>query len=61
MDKEGQKPKTFVSTFWLALKPQASSFVGREKQDGLDTKNGTLTGSRKVEDSPSTGKDRKLT
>lgn len=56
MDKEGQKPKTFISTFRLVLKPQVNSFfVGRQKNDGLETKNS------KVEVSPSTGKDGRLT
>lgn len=58
MDKEGEKPKTFVSTFRLVLKPKDSSFfVGRPKNYVLDTKNGNLAGSSKVEVSPSTGKE----
>ncbi|XP_029383776.1 myosin light chain kinase, smooth muscle-like [Echeneis naucrates] len=41
MDKDGKKPKTFVSTFRLALKPQARPLcVGtQEKQNGLGTAN----------------------
>lgn len=62
MDKEGQKPKTFVSTFRLALKPKASGLlVSKQQNDGLDTKHRTLTGSSNVEVSSSTGKNRKLT
>ncbi|XP_056881527.1 myosin light chain kinase, smooth muscle-like [Takifugu flavidus] len=57
MDKEGQKSKTFVSTFRLVLKPKASTLlVVKQKNDGLDTKNRTLTGSSNVEVSSSTGK-----
>lgn len=58
MEKEGRKPKTYVSTFSLALKPQAEGFVaGRQKKDGPDTSNRTLMGNNKVEVSSSTGKE----
>ncbi|XP_070846734.1 myosin light chain kinase, smooth muscle-like isoform X2 [Chaetodon trifascialis] len=43
MDKEGLKPKTYVSTFHLALKPQARPLcVERQREDGLDTSNNKL-------------------
>ncbi|XP_031171143.1 myosin light chain kinase, smooth muscle-like isoform X3 [Sander lucioperca] len=54
MDKDGyngEKPKTFVSTFRLALKPQARPFcVEKQKglEDGLDTNNRTLMGNNKM-------------
>ncbi|XP_059180984.1 myosin light chain kinase, smooth muscle-like [Centropristis striata] len=38
MDKDGGKPKTYVSTFRLALKPQAKTLcVEKQKEKGLDT------------------------
>ncbi|KAA8581487.1 hypothetical protein FQN60_003068 [Etheostoma spectabile] len=54
MDKDGYdggKPKTFVSTFRLALKPQARTFcVEKQKglEDGLDTSDRTLMGNNKL-------------
>lgn len=57
MDKEGKKPKTFVSTFRLAIQPKASAFhKERQKEDGLDTR--TLMGNNKVEVSSATGKNK---
>ncbi|XP_041818632.1 myosin light chain kinase, smooth muscle-like isoform X2 [Chelmon rostratus] len=42
MDEEG-RPKTYVSTFRLALKPQARPLcVKRQKEDGLETTNNKL-------------------
>ncbi|XP_078134708.1 myosin light chain kinase, smooth muscle-like isoform X4 [Sander vitreus] len=61
MDKDGYnggKPKTFVSTFRLALKPQARTFcVEKQKglEDGLDTNNRTLMGNNKMGVSSATG------
>lgn len=56
MDKKGKKPKTFVSTFRLAIQPKASAFhKERQKEDGLDTR--TLMGNDKVEVSSATGKN----
>ncbi|XP_037611310.1 myosin light chain kinase, smooth muscle-like isoform X1 [Sebastes umbrosus] len=47
MDKDGGKPKTYVSTFRLALKPQSRTFcVGKKKEDGLD--NRTSMGNNKL-------------
>ncbi|KAM7370726.1 hypothetical protein PAMP_010251 [Pampus punctatissimus] len=38
MEKEGRKPKVYVSTFRLDLKPQTRPFcVGKQKNNGLDT------------------------
>ncbi|XP_033974932.1 myosin light chain kinase, smooth muscle-like isoform X1 [Trematomus bernacchii] len=49
MDKDGGKPKTFVSTFKLALKPQARTFcVEKQKENGLDTSNRKITGTHKL-------------
>lgn len=49
MEKDGGKPKTYVSTFRLALKPQAKTFcVGKQKEDGLDTSSKTLLGNDKL-------------
>ncbi|XP_017293667.1 myosin light chain kinase, smooth muscle isoform X2 [Kryptolebias marmoratus] len=42
MDKDGDKQKTYVSTFRLALRPQRC--VG--KQNGLETSNRTITGNK---------------
>ncbi|XP_067431786.1 myosin light chain kinase, smooth muscle-like isoform X2 [Thunnus thynnus] len=48
MDKDGRKPKTYVSTFQLALKPQARPFcVG----NGLDTTDRTVMRNSKLGDS----------
>lgn len=53
MDEEG-RPKTYVSTFRLALKPQARPLcVKRQKEDGLETTN------NKLGVSSATGKDLK--
>nr|XP_020510609.1 myosin light chain kinase, smooth muscle-like [Labrus bergylta]XP_020510610.1 myosin light chain kinase, smooth muscle-like [Labrus bergylta] len=50
MDKDGRKQTTFVSTFRLALKPQARPFcVKRQKEDGLDTTDRALLGNNKCE------------
>ncbi|KAG8008667.1 Myosin light chain kinase [Nibea albiflora] len=47
MDKDGKKPKTYVSTFRLALKPQARRLcVDKKKEDVLD--NRTLVGNNKL-------------
>lgn len=60
MDKDGRKPKTFVSTFRLALKPQARPLcVERQREDGLDTSKRTLMGNNKLGVSSATGKDKK--
>ncbi|XP_063749336.1 myosin light chain kinase, smooth muscle-like isoform X2 [Eleginops maclovinus] len=49
MDKDGGKPKTFVSTFRLALKPQARTFcVEKQKENGLDTSNRKIIGNQKL-------------
>lgn len=57
MDKDGRKPKTFVSTFRLALKPQARPFcVERQKEDGTVTTKRTLMGNNKLGVSSATGK-----
>lgn len=49
MDKDGKKPKTFVSTFRLALKPQTRPLcVEKQKKDGVDIANGTLKGNNKL-------------
>lgn len=50
MDKDGGKPKTYVSTFRLALKPQARP----QKKDGLDSTNRTLMGQNKLKVSSDT-------
>ncbi|XP_070783037.1 myosin light chain kinase, smooth muscle-like [Enoplosus armatus] len=56
MDKNGGKPKTYVSTFRLALKPQTRPIcVERQKEDGLDTTNRTLKGNNKLRVSSPTG------
>ncbi|XP_034563732.1 myosin light chain kinase, smooth muscle-like [Notolabrus celidotus] len=47
MDKDDRKQKTFVSTFRLALKPQARPFC--VKKDGLDTTDRALLGNNKQE------------
>ncbi|XP_051273910.1 myosin light chain kinase, smooth muscle isoform X2 [Dicentrarchus labrax] len=55
MDSDGRKPKTYVSTFRLALKPQARPFcVEKQKEDGLDTSKRTLMGSNKLQVSSAT-------
>ncbi|KAK1881373.1 Myosin light chain kinase smooth muscle [Dissostichus eleginoides] len=49
MDKDGGKAKTFVSTFKLALKPQARTFcLEKQKENGLDTSNRKITGTHKL-------------
>ncbi|XP_044035823.1 myosin light chain kinase, smooth muscle-like isoform X2 [Siniperca chuatsi] len=49
MDKDCGKPKTYVSTFRLALKPQARPVcVERQREDGLDTTNRMLMGNNKL-------------
>lgn len=52
MDKDDKNPKTYVSTFRLALKPQR----GKQKQNGLDTTYRTITGNNKLRCSSATGK-----
>ncbi|CAJ1080340.1 myosin light chain kinase%2C smooth muscle-like [Xyrichtys novacula] len=48
MDKDGEKQKTFVSTFRLALKPQTQLLcVKKQKEDGVDTPDRTLLGNNK--------------
>lgn len=60
MDKDGKKPKTFVSTFRLALKPQARPLcVEKQKKDVVDTANGTLKGNNKLGVLSATGTDLK--
>ncbi|XP_038128593.1 myosin light chain kinase, smooth muscle-like [Cyprinodon tularosa] len=53
MDKDDAKPKTYVSTFRLALKPQG----GKQRENGLEIKNRMLTGNSKLRSSSSTGVD----
>ncbi|XP_060951315.1 myosin light chain kinase, smooth muscle-like [Limanda limanda] len=50
MDKDGQKPKTFVSTFRLALKPKARPVCVEKKgeENGLDTTHKKLLGIHKL-------------
>ncbi|KAM6898342.1 myosin light chain kinase, smooth muscle-like [Lycodopsis pacificus] len=49
MEKDGGKPKTYVSTFRLALKPQARSFcVEERKEDGPDATKRTFMGNNKL-------------
>ncbi|XP_030256566.1 myosin light chain kinase, smooth muscle-like isoform X2 [Sparus aurata] len=49
MEKDGRKPKTFVSTFRFNLKPQARPLrAERQREDGLDTTNRTLMGNKKL-------------
>ncbi|XP_053197025.1 myosin light chain kinase, smooth muscle-like [Scomber japonicus] len=56
MDKDGRKPKTFVSTFRLDLKPQARPFcVGKQKENGLDTTDKTVMRNKKLGVSSATG------
>lgn len=58
MEKDGRKPKTFVSTFRFNLKPQARPLrAERQREDGLDTTNRTLTGNKKLGVSSAPGKD----
>nr|XP_046233018.1 myosin light chain kinase, smooth muscle-like [Scatophagus argus]XP_046233019.1 myosin light chain kinase, smooth muscle-like [Scatophagus argus] len=55
MDKDGKKPKTYVSTFQLALKPQFRPLCKeRQEKDVLDANNRTLMGNNKVEVSSAT-------
>lgn len=55
MDKDGKKPKTFVSTFRLAIKSPSRVFnVERKKEDGKDTR--TLRANNNLEVSSATGK-----
>ncbi|XP_054454827.1 myosin light chain kinase, smooth muscle-like isoform X2 [Anoplopoma fimbria] len=57
MDKNGGKPKTYVSTFRLALKPQARRFcVEKQKEDGPDATKRTFMGKNTLGVSPATGK-----
>ncbi|MEQ2241689.1 hypothetical protein ILYODFUR_027946, partial [Ilyodon furcidens] len=42
MDKDDKKPKTYVSTFRFALKPQG----GKQKENGLGTTKRMLTGNK---------------
>ncbi|XP_041670775.1 myosin light chain kinase, smooth muscle-like [Cheilinus undulatus] len=56
MDKDGRKQKTFVSTFRLALKPQARQLcVKKQKEDGVDTTDRTIVGNNNHEVSAATG------
>ncbi|XP_008277350.1 myosin light chain kinase, smooth muscle-like isoform X2 [Stegastes partitus] len=49
MEKDSRKPKTFVSTFRLALKPQTQpTSVKKQKENGLDTTDRTLMGNSKL-------------
>ncbi|XP_058477440.1 myosin light chain kinase, smooth muscle-like [Solea solea] len=50
MDKDGQKPKTYVSTFRLALKPQAKpqSVGKKDTENGLHTTNLPARGNNKL-------------
>lgn len=55
MDKDSRKPKTFVSTFRLAIKSPSRVFnVERKKEDGKDTR--TLRANNNLEVSSATGK-----
>ncbi|XP_035522793.1 myosin light chain kinase, smooth muscle-like [Morone saxatilis] len=55
MDSDDRKPKTYVSTFRLALKPKARPFcVEKQKKDGLDTTKRTLMGNDKLQVSSAT-------
>lgn len=54
MDKDGKKPKTYVSTFRLALKPQARPLCVDKKKDD----NRTFVGNNKLGVSSATGKDK---
>uniref|UniRef100_A0A672FYN7 Myosin light chain kinase, smooth muscle-like n=1 Tax=Salarias fasciatus TaxID=181472 RepID=A0A672FYN7_SALFA len=57
MDKDVGKPKTFVSTFRLDLKPQAQAVcVERQKENGLDAGSRALMGNNKLGASSATGK-----
>lgn len=56
MDKDSRKPKTYVSTFHVALKPVS---VERSKEGGLTTTKRTLMGNNKLEISSET--DSRLT
>ncbi|XP_051795867.1 myosin light chain kinase, smooth muscle-like isoform X1 [Acanthochromis polyacanthus] len=48
MEKDSRKPKTFVSTFRLALKPQNQPIsVKKQTENGLDATNRTLMGNNK--------------
>ncbi|XP_069011555.1 myosin light chain kinase, smooth muscle-like [Embiotoca jacksoni] len=53
MDKDGGKPKTYVSTFRVALKPQAQLYK-LEKEKRLDISYRTLKGNNKLEVSSAT-------
>ncbi|KAF7204301.1 myosin light chain kinase, smooth muscle isoform X2 [Nothobranchius furzeri] len=46
MDKGGEKPKTYVSTFQLALRPR---HCVKKQKNGLDTSKRTITGNNKLE------------
>lgn len=49
MDKDGRKPKTYVSTFRVTLKPQATTVcVDEQKEDGLDTTDRMFMGNNKL-------------
>ncbi|XP_074519393.1 myosin light chain kinase, smooth muscle-like isoform X2 [Halichoeres trimaculatus] len=55
MDKDDRKQKTFVSTFRLALKPQARPLCGKkQREDGLDTTERAVLGNNKPELSSAT-------
>ncbi|KAK5611770.1 hypothetical protein CRENBAI_010143 [Crenichthys baileyi] len=51
MDKDDKKPKTYVSTFRFALKPQG----GKQKENGLGTTKRMLTGNNKLRCSSAAG------
>lgn len=58
MDPEGGNPKTFVSTFRLALKPQARrARVETQREDGPEATKGTSAGNEKLGVSSAAGKD----
>ncbi|XP_072230284.1 myosin light chain kinase, smooth muscle-like [Leuresthes tenuis] len=49
MDKDGRKPKTYVSTFRLALKPQnRPGSVGKQRENGLETTERILSENKKL-------------
>jgi len=57
MDKDGRKPKTYVSTFRLALKPQnRPGSVGKQRENGLETTDRILSENKKLGVSSATGK-----
>lgn len=57
MDKDDRKPKTFVSTFRLPLKPRGQKCcVGKQTENGKDATNKVLKGNTKLGVTSATGK-----